>query len=44
MKKLVVEAARVASMTFTKVKSWKFIGYHGGVSVIVLVHRVFETP
>ena len=37
LKKLVVDAARVANMTLVEVKSWKFTGYHGGVSVIALV-------
>ncbi len=37
LKKLVVEAAHVANMTLVEVKSWKFTGFHGGVSVIALV-------
>ncbi len=37
LKRLVVEAAREANMTLVEVKSWKFTGFHGGVSVIALV-------
>ncbi len=37
LKRLVVEAAHVANMTLVEVKSWKFTGFHGGVSVIALV-------
>ncbi len=34
---VVVEAARAANMKVVEVKSWRFTGYHGGVSVIALV-------
>ncbi|KSW12247.1 S-adenosylmethionine decarboxylase proenzyme [Pyrodictium occultum] len=37
LKRIVVEAARVANMHLVDLKSWKFSGYHGGVSVIALV-------
>ena len=37
LKELVKEAAKVANMKLVEIKSWKFTGYHGGVSVIALV-------
>ena len=37
LRKLVVEAARAADMHIVDMKTWKFQGYHGGVSVIALV-------
>ncbi len=37
LKKLIVEAAEIAKMTLIEVKSWKFGGEKGGVSVIALV-------
>ncbi|ALL01194.1 S-adenosylmethionine decarboxylase [Pyrodictium delaneyi] len=37
LKKIVVEAAKVANMHLVELKSWKFTGYHGGVSIIALV-------
>lgn len=37
LKKLIIEAAEIARMTIVEVKSWKFGGEKGGVSVIALV-------
>jgi len=37
LKELVREAAEVANMKLVEVRSWKFTGYHGGVSVMALV-------
>ncbi|ABM81016.1 adenosylmethionine decarboxylase [Hyperthermus butylicus] len=37
LKDIVVEAARVANMNLVDIKTWKFTGFHGGVSVIALV-------
>ena len=37
LKEVVVEAAKQANMKLVEVKSWKFTGYHGGVSIIALV-------
>ncbi len=37
LKEIVVEAAKIANMTLWEVKSWKFSGEKGGVSVIALV-------
>jgi S-adenosylmethionine decarboxylase len=37
IKSTVVEAAKIANMKLVEVKSWRFTGYHGGVSVIALV-------
>lgn len=37
LKKLIIEAAKIAKMTLIEVKSWKFGGEKGGVSVIALV-------
>lgn len=37
LRKIVVEAAQLANMTVYDVKSWKFGGKKGGVSVIALV-------
>ena len=37
LRDLVVRAAEVANMKLVEVRSWKFEGYHGGVSVIALV-------
>ncbi len=37
LRDLVVEAAERADMRLVEVRSWKFEGYHGGVSVIALV-------
>jgi len=37
LRELVKEAAEVANMKIVELKSWKFTGYHGGVSVIALV-------
>ncbi len=37
LRNLVAEAAKQANMKLVEVKSWKFTGYHGGVSVIALV-------
>ena len=37
LREVVVEAAKQANMKLVEVKSWKFSGYHGGVSVIALV-------
>jgi len=35
--KIVKNAAKKGGMTLVEVKSWKFTGYHGGVSVLALV-------
>ena len=37
LRNLVKEAAEVANMKLVELKSWKFEGYHGGVSVMALV-------
>ncbi len=37
LRDLVKEAAEIANMKLVELKSWKFEGYHGGVSVIALV-------
>ncbi|ALU12046.1 hypothetical protein EYM_07470 [Ignicoccus islandicus DSM 13165] len=37
LRDLVKRAAEVANMKLVEVKSWKFEGYHGGVSVMALV-------
>ncbi len=37
LREIVVEAARIAQMTIWDLKSWKFGGEKGGVSVIALV-------
>ncbi len=37
LRELVREAAEIANMKIVELKSWKFEGYHGGVSVIALV-------
>lgn len=37
LKDLVIKAAEVANMKLVEVRSWKFEGYHGGVSVMALV-------
>lgn len=37
LKSIVVEAAKIANMHLVELKSWKFTGHHGGVSVIALV-------
>ncbi|MCS7109704.1 MAG: adenosylmethionine decarboxylase, partial [Candidatus Micrarchaeota archaeon] len=37
LKRLIIEATEIAKMTLIEVKSWKFGGEKGGVSVIALV-------
>ena len=37
LRKIVLDAARIANMTVVEIKSWKFGGSKGGVSVIALV-------
>ena len=37
LRNIVMEAARKANMKLVELRSWKFEGYHGGVSVIALV-------
>ncbi|UXD21905.1 hypothetical protein IPA_09410 [Ignicoccus pacificus DSM 13166] len=37
LREMIIKAAEEANMKLVEVKSWKFEGYHGGVSVIALV-------
>lgn len=37
LRKIVLEAVKIANATFEDIKSWKFFGKKGGVSVIALV-------
>ncbi len=37
LRRIVVEATKVANMTLVDLRSWSFGGEHGGVSVIALV-------
>ncbi|NPA85121.1 MAG: adenosylmethionine decarboxylase [Crenarchaeota archaeon] len=37
LRELVREAAEIANMKVVELRSWKFTGYHGGVSVMALV-------
>jgi S-adenosylmethionine decarboxylase len=37
LRELVVKAAEEANMKLVELRSWKFEGYHGGVSVMALV-------
>lgn len=39
LRNAVIEAAKLANMTLVEVKSWKFGGLKGGVSVIALVQE-----
>ncbi len=37
LRSIIVQAAKTANMRLVEIKSWKFTGFHGGVSVIALV-------
>ncbi len=37
LRRIVIEAARISNMTLWEVRSWKFGGKKGGVSVVALV-------